>query len=152
MALRCVTGRNELSRILVSQFEQRERAAFRDGESLCHQLWRVEPHEARAFTQMTFAIGEQTPARFGYGNVVANGRDRILQVATLSHMHVHISTGYKREIDFTAEVLKPYQTLAIASCVHQFGSNPYDSGKTLSQPSSLFRVRLFMRQPQDETP
>ncbi len=91
-------GGHQLARILVTQLVQREVRQCGDLHRLGQQLGRIEPRQAPAFAQVALAVGVEARTGLGHGDAMPHGGERILQQATLAHVHVHVAGRGERQL------------------------------------------------------
>ncbi len=133
-------GGHQLVRILVAQLVQREMRQRGDLHRLGQQLRWIEPRQAPAFAQVAFAVGVEALTGLGHGDAMPHGRERILEPATLAHVHVHVAGRGEWQLVRLAQSPRHGQPFAIPAIARELDRNPGAAGEMRAQPQ---RLRIF---------
>ena len=129
-----MAGGHQLVRILVAEFAQVEAAATGNAPAFFQQRRGIQRCQRGDRTQMALAVGEQSPAGLGHGNVVADGGHHVLQRAPPACVHVHVASGYQWQAKAFTQRLQPGKPRRIVCVAVQFHRDPQPVREQRAQP------------------
>ena len=96
VACRGLAPGNGFVGILVAQLVERKVDVLRDMQRLAQQVLRIEMREHLESAEVTFTVRIQPETGLVDGHALADRRQRILQHAPGTAMHVHVAARYQR--------------------------------------------------------
>jgi EAL domain-containing protein (putative c-di-GMP-specific phosphodiesterase class I) len=154
-ALRIVTelGCEMAQGFFIGRPSQREIDALEDCERFAQQLRRIASDELRLGTQPPFRIRMQRRAKLLERSFLPNGRQRVLQHASLVAVHVNVAGSDQRHAELDAQRFGFLEPWPIVARVQQLDGHPEPAVETLLEPApetSALLLRSGFRQPEQQ--
>ncbi|CRM74580.1 hypothetical protein [Pseudomonas sp. 31 E 6] len=124
----------QFARVAVAQLAEVEGATARDAQGLVKQGLRVQRIQRIETAQMPLAIWVQARAGVGHRDVMADGGHGVLQGASTTRMHVHITAGHCRDIQARGQLQALLQMARIVLATVQVHRQPQAPGESTAQP------------------
>ncbi len=120
---------HQLARILVAQRLQRERAARGDVDRLRQQFGRIQACKPSDRVQAALGIGQRARAQRMQRLAAADGRQHVVQLPALAHMHPHRTAGHQRQPGTLAQRAGLREQRAIVRPAQQRHPDPAAAGE-----------------------
>ena len=88
---------HQLVRVGIAQLVEGEAATLGDAQGFGQKVGWIDRRQRFARAQVPLPVGEQPPAGFGDGDVMADRGQRVLQRPSSPNVHVHVSRSHQRQ-------------------------------------------------------
>ncbi len=148
---RRIAGRHDLVGIFVTQLVEREVDCLRNVYGFGEQLGRIHMCEDVERAQVAFAVRIQQETGLVDRDALANRRQRVLQDAARTAMHVYVTAGDQRQSEPATHRRQCRELFLLPAVGEQLDGDPQSVTKRLAQPVILHvEVILFVGHPEND--
>ncbi len=140
---------HQLVRVFVAKLVQRKIDGPGDAQRLFEQVRRIDTPQHVQRSKMTLPVRIKREPGVVDGRAATDRRQRILQHAPGTAVHVHVAAGYQRQVQATPFLAQLLEPLTLTAVGQQLDGNPQAITECLAQPVILdIQREASIRHPQ----